>query len=155
MRRILAPVATLFALAGCVQEGDRPADTAPGPTLGDTLLALFDSLESIHQAVPDLALLGRMHPGGDTVMFVEGPEVLRFTGDSLVRRVAAAHAGVRSMGPEISERTLLVLDDRHAILTGRERVRWTDQNGEHEWDGLLTIVVARSGDRWVIRGYRM
>lgn len=155
MTRLLAWAATLIALAGCGREAERAAVTVSGPALGDSLLALFDSLETIHQAVPDLALLGRMHPRADSVMFVEGPVVHRFTGDSLVRRVSAAHVGVRSMGPEITHRTILVLDGGHAILTGRERVRWTDQNGEHEWGGLLTIVVARSGDRCVIRGYRM
>lgn len=139
-------------LSGCAA----PPSSPPVATaaLRDTLLTLFDSIVTIHQAVPDTALIRRMHPPADTIMFVEGPTVHRFTGDSLVRRVAAAHAGVTSMGPRIDGREVLLLGADYAMLTGTERVTWSTSAGSHDWQGLLTLVVARRNGRWTIRGYR-
>jgi Domain of unknown function (DUF4440) len=147
------PLLLLLAFVGCANPPQERAGT-PSPALADTLLSLFDSMVTIHQAIPDTALLRRMHPAGDTIMFVEGPVVHRFTGDSLVRRVAAAHHGVSSMGPAIDDRYVQLMGGDHAILTGRERVRWTSGGQDHEWEGLLTLVAARGPGRWVIRGYR-
>ncbi len=114
----------------------------------------FDSIVTIHQAVPDTALIRRMHPSADTILFVEGPTVHRFTGDSLVRRVAGAHAGVSSMGPSIEDRHVLILNADNAMLTGLERVSWTTAEGSHNWAGLLTLVASRREGRWAFRGYR-
>jgi hypothetical protein len=152
VRRAIHAVALGAMLGAC----NAPAGTSRlvSRALPDTLLALFDSMVTIHQAVPDTGLIRRMHPSADTIMFVEGPVVHRFTGDSLVRRVAAAHAHVSSMGPDISQREVLILSNDYAMLTGLERVSWTVGAKSNQWEGLLTLVVARHGDRWVIRGYR-
>ncbi len=141
-------------LWACADRPPEPPVATANPALRDTLLTLFDSVITIHQAMPDTALIRRMHPAHDTIVFVEGPAIHRFTGDSLVRRVAGAHQGVTSMGPRIEERDVLLLGPDHALLTGMERVSWSTSAGSHEWAGLLTLVVARGDGRWTIRGYR-
>lgn len=157
MIRPLTLPALAVVLCACAEPREAPPLAGPNPALADTLLTLFDSLTTVHQATPDLALLARIHSATDTIMFVEGSKTHHFTGDSLVQRVAAAHVGVSSMGPSITDRSALMLGADHAILTGRELVHWTDRAGVHEFEGLITIVVVRStpGGRWVIRGYRM
>jgi hypothetical protein len=46
------------------------------------------------------------------------------------------------------------MHDRNALLTATERVDWTDASGAHDYNGVLTLVLSRVGDRWVIRSYR-
>jgi hypothetical protein len=142
------------AVGGDCGAGEGCAQAAVSPALRDTVASLFDSLVAIHQAIPDTALLARMHPAADTLQFVEGAMVHHFTGDSLRRRVTAAHADVSSMGPEIVDRRVLLLDSDHAVLTGTERVSWIAAGSSHHWEGLITVVAARRGARWVLRGYR-
>jgi len=119
-----------------------------------TLATLFDSLSAIHRDHPDTGLLRRLHPIGDTILFVEGAVVETLTGDSLFRRVLALHVPVRTMKQEFSARTVHLLDGANALLTASERVEWTDAAGPHQYAGLLTLVVSRRGQGWVIRAYR-
>jgi hypothetical protein len=132
------------------------ADLAPAHrrALADTVASLFDSMTAIHRDHPDTGLLRRLHPPSDTLLFIEGSLVERFTGDSLFRRVLAAHVPVRRMTQRFTERTVYLLDPRYALITARESVAWVDTSGEHEYAGLLTLTLARQGDRWVIRAYR-
>jgi hypothetical protein len=126
----------------------------PQPTLGDTLLTLFDSVSAIHSTHPDTSLLRRLHPVNDTLVFIEGDRVEALTGDSLFRRVVALHRPVTTMTQEFTERRARVFDAATAFLSAAERVRWVDATGPHEWRGLLTLLVIRRGDRWIIRAYR-
>lgn len=151
---ILRPVLQWAVLGAVVASCSGPRESVATRALGDSLLTLFDSMIRIHQAVPDTAMIRRMHPPADTIMFVEGSLVHRFTGDSLLKRVAAAHEHVTSMEPTIVDREVVLLDGDHAMLTGLERVNWTVDATANTWEGLLTLVVARRGDRWVVRGYR-
>jgi hypothetical protein len=123
-------------------------------TLPDTLSTLFDSLSAIHRDHPDSGLLRRLHPPADTIMHVEGSLIESFTGDSLFRRVMSLHVPVRTMRQQFSQRTALLLDADHAILTAVEQVDWVDAAGSHRYSGLLTIAVSRRGKSWVIRAYR-
>lgn len=122
--------------------------------LGDTVLTLFDSVSAIHSGHPDTTLLRRLHPAGDTLLFVEGELVEHFTGDSLYRRVLALHVPVRTMDQQFTERRAHVLSRTMAVLTAREVVHWADTSGAHEWRGVLTLVVERGSLGWVIRAYR-
>jgi hypothetical protein len=122
----------------------RPAGLlAFGLALADSAATLFDSLTAIHTDHPDTALLRRLHPPADTLLFAEGSKSELLTGDSLFRRVLAAHGPVRSMAQRFTDRTAYLLDANHALLTATERVDW-----------LLTIAVSRQGSGWVIRAYR-
>jgi hypothetical protein len=87
-------------------------------------------------------------------MYVEGQSMERLTGDSLFRRVLALHGPVREMTQQFPERSGLLLDANHAVLTASEQVDWVDTAGTHRYAGLLTIAVSRMGRRWVIRAYR-
>lgn len=154
MRRLVQWTAFGAIVTSCSTPTAVPSASVATAALRDTLLTLFDSVVQIHQAVPDTAMIRRMHPVADTIMFVEGSLVHQFTGDSLISRVAAAHAQVTSMGSSIAERHALILGADHAMLTGLERVSWKVDTVSNTWEGLLTLVVARSNGRWVIRGYR-
>jgi hypothetical protein len=133
--------------AGALQQGHRHA-------LADTVATFFDSLSAIHRDQPDTGLLRRLHPPADTILFIEGSKSEAFTGDSLFRRVLAAHGPVRSMSQRFSERTSHLLDGNHALLTATEDVDWVDTAGPHRYSGLLTIAVSRRGQGWIIRAYR-
>jgi len=122
--------------------------------LADTVLTLFDSLTAIHRDRPDTGLLRRLHPPSDTVLFIEGSLTEAFTGDSLFRRVLAAHVPVRTMTQRFSDRKAHLLSRRHALLTATETVDWVDTAGAHRYAGLLTLAVSRQGSGWVIRAYR-
>jgi SnoaL-like domain len=115
---------------------------------------LFDSLSAIHRDRPDTGLLRRLHPVADTVLFIEGTHAEAFTGDSLFRRVVASHVPVRRMVQRFAERRALILSRSHAVLTAAEAVNWVDTAGAHQYGGLLTLMVSRRQDRWVIRAYR-
>ena len=144
-RRLSVTLGLLTTLLAC-QKPPAPEAT--------TLATLFDSLSAIHRDHPDTGLLRRLHPAGDTILFVEGAVVEALTGDSLFRRVLALHVPVRTMKQEFSARTVQLLDEANAVLTASERVEWTDTAGPHQYSGLLTLVVSRRGPGWVIRAYR-
>ncbi len=151
MRRVL-----LLPLLLACQPAPRPATeltAADRAALSDSLATFFDSLSTIHTTHPDAALLARLHPPGDTVLFVEGGKIERFTGDSLVRRVLAMHVPVSMMEQKFSQRSTLIFDRHNALVTAAEDVNWTDSAGNHEYHGVLSLVLARVGGRWVVRGY--
>jgi hypothetical protein len=135
---------------------DPPASFASGErrALADTLLGLFDSVSAIHSSHPDTGLLRRLHPPADTVVYVEGNRAESFTGDSLLRRVLALHRAVAMMDQRFTDRSAQVLDRDAAFVTATEAVRWRDSTGTHEWQSIMTLIVARRGGRWVIRAYR-
>lgn len=122
--------------------------------LADTVATLFDSLSTIHRDHPDTGLLRRLHPPDDSILFIEGSKSEVFSGDSLFRRVLAAHGPVRTMSQRFSQRTSQILDGDNALLTATEDVDWVDTAGAHKYSGLLTIAVSRRGRGWVIRAYR-
>lgn len=152
MRKIL--LACL--LLGCQAKPASVVELTPAEraALSDTLVTLFDSLSAIHTTHPDSALLTRMHPAGDSVMFVEGGKIERFTGDSLVRRVLAMHVPVSQMNQRFTQRSAMVFDQDNALVTAAEEVNWNDSAGSHEYHGVLSLVLMRVGDRWVIRRYQ-
>jgi hypothetical protein len=133
----------LALAAGCAAPEQATLDAAGRRALADSAATLFDSLTAIHTDQPDTALLRRLHPPADTLLFAEGSKSELLTGDSLFRRVLAAHGPVRSMAQRFTDRTAYLLDANHALLTATERVDW-----------LLTIAVSRQGSGWVIRAYR-
>jgi hypothetical protein len=141
-------------MTGCGSVGPKPRPAGHDPALAATVVSLFDSLSAIHQDHPDTGLLRRLHPAADTLLFIEGSLVETFTGDSLFRRVLASHAPVRRMRQTFSERRAHLLDAGTALVTAREAVEWVDTAGTHQYAGLLTLAVSRTGDRWVIRAYR-
>lgn len=143
----------LIVLA-CSDSTSAPLTTAHRAALGDSVLALFDSLSAIHTGQPDSGLLRRLHPATDTLLFIEGGVVEKLTGDSLFRRVLALHRPVHEMNQQFTQRQAHVLDRNTAVLTATETVHWADTAGVHDWGGLLTLVVTRSGPGWVIRAYR-
>ena len=57
-----------FALSVCQKGGSRTAISA----LADTVITVFDSLIAVHQPHPATALLRRLYPGADTLLYVEG-----------------------------------------------------------------------------------
>jgi hypothetical protein len=150
----LAITAAVALVAGCRPPGGQarlsPAERA---ALGDSVLTFFDSLSAIHTTHPDSALLSRIHPADDTLLFVEAGRIERFTGDSLVRRVLAMHAPVTSMAQSFSQRSALLFDRHTAWVTAVESVSWTDTAGPHDYRGVLTLALVRRGGRWVIRAY--
>jgi hypothetical protein len=135
MRPSLLLLAVLFA---CARPDEPVLSAAHQRALSDTVLTLFDSLAAIHRDHPDSALLHRLHPDADTVLFVEGGNIERLTGDSLTRRVLAAHVPVSRMVQQF--------DSRSARILGPDA-------GEHHYEGWLTLGIERAGGRWVIRGY--
>src|SRR5687768_16411267 len=118
----------LFALA-CTTPGSTRIESSPFRTSADSVMTLFDSLAAIHRDHPDMGLFRRLHPSGDSILYVEGMRIERMTGDSLFRRVAALHVPVRSMQQRFSNRSAHFLDAHQAVLTANERVDWVDQNG--------------------------
>jgi hypothetical protein len=150
MRPSLLLLAVLFA---CARPDEPVLSAAHQRALSDTVLTLFDSLAAIHRDHPDSALLHRLHPDADTVLFVEGGNIERLTGDSLTRRVLAAHVPVSRMVQQFDSRSARILGPDAAIATARETVHWTDTSGEHHYEGWLTLGIERAGGRWVIRGY--
>jgi hypothetical protein len=144
----------LALAAGCAAPEQATLDAAGRRALADSAATLFDSLTAIHTDQPDTALLRRLHPPADTLLFAEGSKSELLTGDSLFRRVLAAHGPVRSMAQRLTDRTAYLLDANHALLTATERVDWVDDAGAHQYAGLLTIAVSRQGSGWVIRAYR-
>lgn len=150
----LRVVAFALLLAACGRAGrDAPAERPPAPDVA-VLASLFDSVSAIHRDHPDTGMLRRLHPPGDTILFVEGSTVERLTGDSLFRRVQALHVPVGTMAQRFTARSVHLVDESNAVLTASERVEWTDAAGPHLYAGLLTLVVSRRGPRWVIRAYR-
>jgi len=147
-------VVSLALLSACEKSAPEPDLERPAAVDAAALATLFDSLSAIHRDHPDTGLLRRLHPAGDTILFVEGNLVESLTGDSLFRRVEALHVPVRTMKQEFSARTVQLLDEANAVLTASERVEWTDATGPHQYAGLLTLVVSRRGPGWVIRAYR-
>jgi hypothetical protein len=154
MRQQLAGLACAAAVSGCGGPPTRSLTDAHRHALVDSLVTLFDSLSAVHRGHPDTAILRRLHPPSDTLMYVEGPSMERLTGDSLFRRVLALHGPVHEMTQRFPERSGLLLDADHAVLTATEQVDWVDTAGTHRYTGLLTIAVSRIGRRWVIRAYR-
>lgn len=122
-------------------------------TRPDELLSYFDSISAIHRAHPDTGLVRRLHPGADTLLSIEDTVFEQFTGDSLLRRVHTMHADVREMHQRFTERRVLRLDDRYAIIAAREAVDWIDRGGAHRWQGVLTVVLEKRARGWVIRAY--
>lgn len=150
----LRVVALALLLAACGRaERDPPAERSPAPDVA-VLASLFDSVSAIHRDHPDTGMLRRLHPPGDTILFVEGSTVELLTGDSLFRRVQALHLPVRTMVQRFTARSVHLVDASNAVLTATERVDWTDAAGPHLYTGLLTLVVSRRGPGWVIRAYR-
>lgn len=150
----LRVVALALFLAACGRDGgDAPVSRSPAPDVA-ALTTLFDSVSAIHRDHPDTGMLRRLHPPGDTLLFVEGSTVELLTGDSLFRRVQALHVPVRTMTQRFTDRSVHLLDESNAVLTASERVDWTDAEGPHVYAGLLMLVVSRRGPGWVIRAYR-
>jgi hypothetical protein len=147
-------VASLSLSLGCQRAQHASLGDQHRRALTDTVLTLFDSLAAIHRDHPDTALLRSLHPPAETIQFVEGPLIESLTGDSLFRRVRALHVPVSAMQQRFTDRSGLLLDADHAVLTASEVVDWTDTTGAHRYTGLLTITVSRQGDRWVVRSYR-
>lgn len=141
-------------LLACQNPGPAPLSAAYRAALRDSVLSLFDSLSAIHTGHPDTAVLRRLHPPADTLLFVEGARIERLTGDSLYRRVLALHRPVHAMDQRFTGREAQVLDRNTAVLTAVETVHWTDTSGTHDWHGVLTLVVTRANGAWVIRSYR-
>ncbi len=121
--------------------------------LRDSVLTMFDSLGAIHTTHPDAALLRRLHPSGDTLLFVENGRLERLTGDSLARRVLTLHGPVTSMVQQFTERTALLFDRHSAWISAVETVSWSDRSGSHHYRGVLTLAVVRKDGRWFIRAY--
>jgi hypothetical protein len=144
----------LFAAVGCSKPDAGALQQDQRRALADTVATFFDSLSAIHRDQPGTGLLRRLHPPADTILFIEGSKSEAFTGDSLFRRVLAAHRPVRSMSQRFSARTSHLLDGNHALLTAAEDVDWVDTAGAHRYSGLLTIAVSRRGRGWIIRAYR-
>jgi hypothetical protein len=152
---LVAVLALSFGLAaGCGRSDPKNLDPSHRQALGDSVATLFDSLAAIHRDKPDIGLLRRLHPPTDTILFIEGSKTEVLTGDSLFRRVVAAHGPVRTMKQRFSDRVVHLLDAGHAVLTASEQVDWVDSAGPHQYAGLLTLAVSRRGDGWVIRAYR-
>jgi len=99
-------------LAGCAPEGKITSEHQLA--LVDTLATLFDSLAAI-QAVPDTALLRRLHPAADTLAMVGDSGFMRITGDSLLRGVVNAHRSVASIRQSYVQRRVQLLDRDHAF----------------------------------------
>jgi SnoaL-like domain len=144
----------LLVLLACSNPTPAPLTSSHRVALGDSVLALFDSLSAIHTGHPDSGLLRRLHPPADTLLFIEGGKVENLTGDSLFRRVLALHRPVSEMTQRFTERHAQLLDRNTAVLTATETVHWADTAGEHDYSGLLTLVVTRRQDSWVVRAYR-
>jgi len=151
---VLGAYAYACAAIGCVNPDAGALPPNHRRALADTVGTLFDSLSAIHRDRPDTGLLRRLHPPADSIHFIEGSKSEIFTGDSLFRRVLAAHGPVRAMSQRFSQRTRQILDRNHALLTATEAVDWVDTAGAHEYSGVLTIAVSRSGRGWIIRAYR-
>lgn len=142
------------AVTGCARSEPDIFKPAHRAALADTVNTIFDSLTAIHRDHPDTGLLRRLHPSADTLQFIEGSKIESLTGDSLFRRVLSSHVPVRAMTQHFAQRTALLLDANHAILTAAEGVEWVDNLGPHRYSGILTIAVSRRGEGWVIRSYR-
>ena len=121
MRRYFA-IASLCWGVACGRGAHEELPGSHRRALADSVVSLFDSLATIHRDHPDTALLRRLHPPAGTVLFIEGSRVEAFTGDSLFRRVIAAHIPVRSMIQRFSERSVHLLDPGNALITAREAV---------------------------------
>lgn len=154
MRHTVLVATCLIATAGCSNPEAGALSSDHRRALADTVATLFDSLSAIHRDQPDTGLLRRLHPPADSILFIEGPKSEVFTGDSLFRRVLAAHRPVRAMTQRFSQRISQILDGNHAVLSAAEDVDWVDTAGAHQYSGLLTIAVSRRGRSWIIRAYR-
>jgi hypothetical protein len=154
MRHSALLVICLYGAVGCSKPDAGALGQDHRRALADTVATFFDSLSAIHRDQPDTGLLRRLHPPADSILFIEGSKSEVFTGDSLFRRVLAAHRPVRSMSQRFSQRTSQMLDGNHALLTATEDVDWVDTAGSHRYSGLLTIAVSRRGRGWIIRAYR-
>jgi len=154
MRQYFVVAMSLWCGMACDRAAREELPASQRRALADSVLSLFDSLAAIHRDRPDTGLLRRLHPPADTVLFIEGPLAEAFTGDSLFRRVLAAHIPVRRMTQRFSERTAHLLDSRNALITALEAVEWVDTAGAHRYGGLLTLAISRRGDGWVIRAYQ-
>jgi hypothetical protein len=123
--------------------------------LSDSVATLFDSLIAVHQTKPDTALLLRLYPSRDTMLYIVGDTAQRMSGDSLCRRTIAAHGMVHEMAPRATERVVQVLDRDHAVANAIWTVDVVDSSMQHHpWRGPITIAVVRKLDRWVIRVHR-
>lgn len=143
MRRLALCFSVASLACGAAEQSASPA----------ALLSYFDSISAIHSAHPDTALARRLHPGADTLLSIEDTVFEQFTGDSLFRRVVAMHHGLADMRQRFTERRVLQLGDRFAIIAARESVDWTDSGGAHQWRGVLTVALERRPQGWVIRSY--
>lgn len=144
----------LWAALSCSRPAPETFTATHQQALADTVLTLYDSLSAIHSGHPDTGILRRLHPPADTLVFIEGGLVEALTGDSLFRRVLVLHIPVHMMLQRFTDRRAHLLDRDLGVLNAVETVEWADMAGQHEWHGLLTLVVSRRGDRWVIRAYR-
>src|SRR6185369_8324829 len=154
VQRSLVVTGVAAAIAGCTAPV-REVPASEVRALGDSVATLFDSLVAIHQSRPDTALLGRLFPAADTLLYVEGDTARRFTGDSLLRRTLAAHSMVHEMAPRAVDRAVQLLGHDHAIVNAIWIVDVVDTAGQHHpWRGPLTVITARRSGRWVIAGYR-
>ena len=153
-KRHFALLGSLVLALSCTNSPAEDLTDRHRGALADTVATLFDSLAAIHRDQPDTGLLRRLHSPGDSIQFVEGAVTEVLTGDSLFRRVRALHRPVHAMTQRFADRSVLVLDVNHAVLTAAETVDWTDTAGPHHYAGLLTIVASRRGAAWLIRSYR-
>lgn len=154
MSRCIGFAIGLSLATGCAQADPVALSPSHRRALADSLASIFDSLSIIHRDHPDTGVLRRLHPPEDTLLFIEGSRTEAFTGESLFRRVSAAHVPVRSMQQRFAERRAQLLDAGNAVITAREEVDWVDTAGPHRYAGLLTLAVSRKGNGWVIRAYR-
>lgn len=146
---------TVAVVFGCRAAAPAPLNPGERQALADTVATLFDSLVAVHQTRPDTALLARLYPAADTVLYVEGTTTHRFTGDSLRRRVEAAHRMVHEARPLARDRQVQLLDRDHAVATALWDVVLVDTaRTTHTWRGPVTVVAVRRGGRWVIRTHR-
>ena len=151
----VALTTVLLLILACGRPEERALTPAAGRAIADSVATLFDSLVAIHQVRADTALLSRLYPGADTLLYVEALEVRAITGDSLVRRTLHSHATVAAMAPRALERRVQLLDWDNAVLNAIWEVDVVDTaGGHHPWRGPITLVATRRGERWVIRAHR-
>lgn len=156
MRRLVLALSSLLWLLSCSRSpSDVTLSSIERQAISDSVLMIFDSLIAIHQLHPDTALLGRLYPAADTLLYVQGGNTLWLTGGSLKSRVMTAHRAVRAIAPRALDRRVQVLDRNNAVATAVWDVNVLDTTGgSHPWRGPLTVIVGRRQDRWVIRAQR-
>jgi hypothetical protein len=156
MRSVVPGILLIVLLeSGCGRREEHAVTATAERALADTVATLFDSLVAIHEVRADTALLARLYPGADTLLYVEERDVRAITGDSLLRRTLHSHGAVAAMAPRAVDRRVQILDRDNAVLNAIWEVEIVDTaGGHHPWRGPLTLVATRRGDRWVIPAHR-